>query len=505
MKGARRPAAALALILTAAFMVVLDFSIVNVALAAIERELHVGGTEVQWVITAYAVTFGGLLVLGGRLGDLIGRRRLFIAGLVVFSAASLAGGLAGSLAALVAARAVQGIGAAVVAPTALSLVTTSIAEGPARTRALGLYGATASVGFVAGLVLGGILVQLFDWRAVLFVNVPIGVAAAVLAPLLLPAVPAPRRRERLDVGGALLVTAALAAAVSGISNGPAVGWGAPVTLGTLAGALAGLVAFVAVERRHPRPLVRLGLFRLASLRTANLVSAFLGAWSAAEVLVMPLYFQLVLHRSALLTGLALAPQGIAGFLGSARGAGLLRRLGVHRYLALSATAAASGLVVLGAGVATRSYPVLLAGILLAGYGTGTGAFGSTVAATQGVAHGEQGVASGLVNMSRQVGAALGVAVAAGLIGTDMNAGASLSSDRLALFAAAIPALAAALVAARQMALPRSHGTFPDASSSPTYRRRALRSSPSVVDRAGRRQRASGHPADTFTVAERSAP
>lgn len=472
MTGARRPAAALALVLTAAFMVVLDFSIVNVALAAIERELHAGASEVQWVITAYAVTFGGLLVLGGRLGDLVGRRRLFVAGLVLFSAASLAGGLAGDLTVLVIARAVQGIGAAVVAPTALSLLTTSIAEGPARTRALGLYGATASVGFVAGLVLGGILVQLFDWRAVLYVNVPIGLVAAALSPLVLPAVPPATRRERLDLGGGVLITGALAAAVYGVSNGPAAGWGASGTIGALLGAIAGLAAFVAVERRHPQPLVRLGLLRLASLRNANLVTVLLGAWSAAEVLVMPLYLQLVLHRSALLTGLALAPQGLAGFLGSARGAGLLRRIGIRAYLALSAAAAAVGLAALAVALATRSYPVLLVGLLFTGYGTGTGAFGSTVAATQGIDHAEQGVASGLVNMSRQVGAALGVAVAAGLIGTSVAAGASLGSDRAALFAAAVPALLAALVAARGLPSRRPPGTGERLGPPPPPRRRA---------------------------------
>ncbi|MDQ1371077.1 MAG: hypothetical protein QOF20_3430, partial [Acidimicrobiaceae bacterium] len=229
----RRPGAALALILTAAFMVVLDFSIVNVALADIERALHVDATAVQWVITAYAITFGGLLVLGGRVGDLWGRRRMFVVGLVVFSVASLTGGLAGNLPMLVAARALQGVGAAIVAPAALSLITTSTPEGPRRTRALGFYGATASIGFVAGLVLGGVLLQFFDWRAVLWVNVPIGLAAALLTPIVLPA-PAPvTGRRRLDVEGALLVTGGVAAAVYAISAGPVSGWLSWQTVGAL--------------------------------------------------------------------------------------------------------------------------------------------------------------------------------------------------------------------------------------------------------------------------------
>jgi EmrB/QacA subfamily drug resistance transporter len=441
----RRPDAALGLILTVAFMVVLDFSIVNVALAAIERELHAGATSVQWVITAYAITFGGLLVLGGRMGDLWGRRRMFVVGLLLFSFASLLGGLAGDLGMLVAARALQGVGAAIVAPAALSLITTSVPEGPARTRALGYYGATASIGFVAGLVLGGVLVQFFDWRAVLWVNVPIGLAAALLTPLLVPAAAPAARRHRLDVGGALLVTGSVAAAVYGISEGPVAGWVSTRTVGMLLVAIVLGATFLVVERRHPAPLVRLGIARLALLRTANLYAVLLGAWSAGELLVVPLYLQLVLHYSPLLTGVAMAPQGVAGFLGATRGPGVVRRVGMKTFLVVSATAAAGGLLLLGLALASRSYPLLLTGLVLAGYGTSTGSFGATVAATQGVVDGEQGLAGGLINMSRQVGAALGVAVAAAVIGTGATSGASLTPDRAALMAtAAAGALAVVL-------------------------------------------------------------
>ena len=450
-RGGPRPSAALALILVVGFMVVLDFSIVNVALAAIERELHAGATAVQWVITAYAITFGGLLVLGGRLGDLFGRRRMFVAGLVLFSVASLAGGLAGNLGVLVAARAVQGVGAAILAPAALSLITTTTEEGPARTRALGLYGATASIGFVAGLVLGGLLVQFFDWRAVLWVNVPIGLAAAALAPLLIPPASPARRVARTDVGGALLVTAAIAAVVYGVSEGPISGWLSGRTLGALG--LAALLgwAFVAVERRHPAPLVRLGLLRLRPLRNANLMTVVIGAWSAGELLVLPLYLQLVLHYSPLLAGLAIAPQGVVGFLGAAQGARLLRRLGTRRFLALSAASATTGMALLGIFLAARSYPLLLAGFVFAGYGTATGAFGTTVLATQGVGNGEQGLAGGLVNMSRQVGAAVGVAVAAAIIGGGMAGGTAVGSDRAAVLTAAAAAALAVVLAARGLA------------------------------------------------------
>jgi EmrB/QacA subfamily drug resistance transporter len=444
----RRPDAALGLILTVAFMVVLDFSIVNVALAAIERELHADATSVQWVITAYAITFGGLLVLGGRMGDLWGRRRMFVLGLVLFSLASLLGGLASDLGTLVAARALQGVGAAIVAPAALSLITTSVPEGSARTRALGYYGATASIGFVAGLVLGGVLVQFFDWRAVLWVNVPIGLVAAMLTPFLVPA-PAPAaRRHRLDVCGALLVTGSVAAAVYGISEGPVSGWVSSRTVGLLLVAILLGGAFVAVERRHPAPLIRLGIARLALLRTANLYTVLLGAWSAGELLVVPLYFQLVLHYSALLTGIAIAPQGVAGFLGATRGPRLVRRVGMKAFLVVAGIAATSGLLLLGIALASHSYLLLVTGLVLAGYGTSTGAFGATVAATQGVVDGEQGLAGGLINMSRQVGAALGVAVAAAVIGTGATSGASLAPDRSALLVTAAAAALAVVLALR---------------------------------------------------------
>jgi EmrB/QacA subfamily drug resistance transporter len=442
---------ALGLILTVSFMVVLDFSIVNVALAAIERELHAGSTSVQWVITAYAITFGGLLVLGGRMGDLWGRRRMFVVGLVVFSLASLLGGLAGDLAILVTARAVQGIGAAIVAPAALSLITTSVPEGPARTRALGYYGATASIGYVAGLVLGGILVQYLDWRAVLWVNVPIGLGAAVLTPYLV-ARPAPTGGgRRLDVAGALLVTGSVAAAVYGISTAPVAGWVSGPTTVALALAVVLGAAFVAVERRHPTPLVRLGVFRLRALRTANLYTLMIGAWSAGELLVMSLYLQQGAHYSPLVTGLAIAPQGIAGFLGSSRGARVIRRIGLRSFLVVSAAAATGGLLLLGSVLGWHNYPLLLTGFVLVGYGTSTGAFGATVAATQGIGDAEQGLAGGLVNMSRQVGAAIGVAVVAAMIGSGTTSGVSVADDRAAVLAAAVGATVAIVIAGRGIA------------------------------------------------------
>jgi MFS family permease len=221
----------LALILLASFMVVLDFSIVNVALPSIQRELGLASSAVQWVITGYAITFGGLLILGGRTADLFGRRRMFVAGLLLFSAASLAGGLAHNLAILVASRAVQGAGAALVAPAALSLITTGFAEGPRRTRALGMYGATASVGFVAGQMLGGVLVQFASWRTVFLVNVPVGLLAALLAPALLAKSPRSAVKRHLDLSGAALITVAVAAVVFTVSQANALGWDSPAVFG----------------------------------------------------------------------------------------------------------------------------------------------------------------------------------------------------------------------------------------------------------------------------------
>ncbi len=457
--GAAHPAAALALILVVAFMVVLDFSIVNVALASIERELHAGATSVQWVITAYAITFGGLLVLGGRIGDLFGRRRMLVLGLVVFSISSLAGGLAHSIGVLIAARAVQGVGAAIVAPAALSLITTSVPEGHPRTRALGFYGATASIGFVAGLVLGGILVEFFDWRAVLWVNVPIGLISAALAPSLIPATKRAAKRPRLDVGGALLITAAIAAIVYTVSEGPINGWLSGKTVLYLIVAFALLAAFVAVEQRHPSPLVRLDILRIRQLAAANIFTIMLGAWSVGELLVMPLYLQLVLHYSPLATGFAMAPQGIIGFLGASRGARIVRRVGTHRYLMISGAAAAAGLGLLAGFVALRSYPLLVVGFMLAGYGTASGAFGATVAATQGITDSEQGLAGGLVNMSRQVGAAIGVALTAAIIGTGVTSGESVGLDRASVFVIAASALAAVLLVHRGLGEKASPSNF----------------------------------------------
>jgi MFS family permease len=473
---ATHPGVRLALILVAAFMVVLDFSIVNVALPSIERELHVSTAVAQWVVTGYAIAFGGLLILGGRAADLLGRRRMFIAGLVAFSLASLAGGLAQDPVLLIASRVVQGAGAAVVAPAALSLITTSFPEGPRRTRAIGLYGSISSVGFVAGQVLGGVLIEWTSWRSVFLVNVPVGLAAALLAPRIVgddrkaaraatrpasgatspdaraasPAAgvaPARGARGRLDARGAALITAAVALVVLGVSQGDVLGWTSPLVLGAFVAALAAAAGFVAAETRHPEPLVRPRLLLRPGLRNGSLIALLLGLWNGGEMLVLSLYLQQVLHFSPLATGLVIAPQGIAGFTAGMYAPRFAARIGVRRVLVLTGAVAAVGFGALNWLPSAGYSPVLLV-VMLVGFGTAGTSFGSLVIASRGMADHDQGLVGGVINTSRQLGAAIGAALLPALAESVRG---GVSGDRVAMLTAAAAALAAtavALVAAR---------------------------------------------------------
>jgi EmrB/QacA subfamily drug resistance transporter len=445
----RRRRLALALILTAAFMVVLDFSIVNVALASIEREFGFSASAVQWIVTGYAIAFGGLLILGGRAADMFGRRRMFMAGLAVFSAASLAGGLAHDPVLLVTSRVVQGAGAALIAPSALSLITTGFAEGPQRTRALGLYGATASVGFVAGQVLGGVLVQFTSWRSVFLVNVPVGVAALLLAPRLLGESRLAGQGRRLDVSGALLITGAIAALVFAVSQAYVLGWSSPAVLGALALATAAGAAFAAVERHHHEPLVPASLLRRPSLRKASTMNLLLGLWNAGELIVLSLYLQQVLHFSPLATGLAIAPQGVIGFAAGVFGARLARRVGIRRVLILTSAVATVGFLALTRLPTGGGYSPLLAAVMLVGFGTAGTAFGTMVTASAGVADGDQGLVGGVINTSRQVGAAIGAALLPAVAETVSHGSqAAAGGDRAAMLTAAVAAALATVVACR---------------------------------------------------------
>jgi EmrB/QacA subfamily drug resistance transporter len=443
----------LALILVAAFMVVLDFSIVNVALPSIERELHMPPNAVQWIVTGYAISFGGLLILGGRAADLLGRRRMFVIGLIAFALASLAGGLAQDPALLIAARVIQGAGAAIVAPAALSLITTSFPEGPQRTRAIGLYGAISSVGFVSGQVLGGVLVQFTSWRAVFLVNVPVGLAAAALAPAILGTAAKAKAKaagntHRLDVRGALLITTAVALVVFAVSQGVVLGWSSPLVIAAIAVAAAAALAFVKAETAHPEPLIRLALLHRPGLRNGSTLSFLLGLWNGGEMLIMSLYLQQVLHESPLFTGLAIAPQGVVGFTMGLLGPRLARRLGVKRLLVLTGAAAAAGFAVLTRLPAGGYSPVLLV-VMLIGLGTAGTAFGSVVLASRGMADSDQGLVGGMINTSRQIGAAVGAALlpaVAEAIGGGAGPNSGVIGDRAAMLAAGLAALAATAVA-----------------------------------------------------------
>ena len=444
----RRPLQ-LALILVAAFMVVLDFSIVNVALPSIERELHMPPNAVQWIITGYAIAFGGLLILGGRAADLLGRRRMFIVGLVAFSLASLAGGLAQDPALLIAARVIQGAGAAIVAPAALSLITTSFPEGPERTRAIGLYGAISSVGFVSGQVLGGVLVQFTSWRAVFLVNVPVGLLAAALAPAILgqaaKSKTISKTKSSLDLRGALLITSAVALLVFAVSQGVVLGWTSPLVIAAVLAAVAATLAFGMAEARHPAPLIRLSLLRRPSLRNGSTLSFLLGLWNGGEMLIMSLYLQQVLHESPLFTGLAIAPQGVVGFTAGVFGPRLAAKMGIRRLLILTGAATAVGFAVLTRLPAVGYSPILLI-VMLIGFGTAGTAFGSVVLASRGMADADQGLVGGMINTSRQIGAAVGAALLPAVAEAVSGGPAGVSGDRAAMLAAGLAAVAATAVA-----------------------------------------------------------
>ena len=451
---ASRPASAghrglaLPLILVAAFMVVLDFSIVNVSLTSIQRELGIAASTVQWVVTGYAIAFGGLLILGGRAADTFGRRRMFVAGLVLFSAASLAGGLAQDPVLLLASRVLQGAGAALVAPAALSLITTGFAEGPQRTRALGLYGATASMGFVSGQVLGGVLVDFTSWRSVFLVNVPVGVAAALLTPRFVAESRSASGGRALDVRGAVLITAAVALLVFAVSEGNTLGWASPAVIGTALLAVLAVIAFAVAEARHSQPLIPAGLLRVRGLRNGATMTLLLGIWNGGEMLVLSVYFQQVLHDSPLVSGLAIAPQGIIGLMAGLSGARLAARIGTRRLLVLTAAAAALGFLVLTHLPATGSYSPLLSSVVLVGFGSAGTAFGSMVIASRGMADRDQGLVGGVINTSRQIGAAVGAALLPAVAAAVSHRGgtADAAGDRMAMLAGMVAAALAVLVA-----------------------------------------------------------
>lgn len=402
---------ALAIVCAAFFITSLDVSIVTVALPSISRSLHFSPGGLQWVITAYAITFGGFLLLGGRFADLLGRRIIFMAGVAVFTAASLACGLAGSGSLLIAARVVQGVGAAFLSPAALSIVMTTFEEGAERNRALGIWGAMGGGGAAAGVLFGGILTHFLDWRWIFFVNIPVGVAVLALTlPIVGESRDEPEHRS-FDVLGATAVTGGLAALVYAVSEAPAHGWGATSTISWLVAAAVLLVFFVLWEARVRAPLMPLGIFRIRTVTGANAAALFLGVVTFANFFLLTLYVQNVLHYSALRTGVTFfATAGtLVAFAGLAQY--LATRFGARPVLAI-------GFVMLAAGmIAYTQIPVhgkfvsnLLPGYLLVGVGLALGFIAVSIAALEGVPKHLAGVASGLLNTSQQIGGAVGTAV-----------------------------------------------------------------------------------------------
>src|SRR3989440_827360 len=401
---------ALALIVTAQFMVILDVAIVNVALPSIKSDLGFSQENLQWVISAYAIMFGGALLLGGRLADLLGRRRLFISGLALFAASSLLCGLAWSEASLIAFRALQGLGGALLAPAALSLLMTRFAEGRERNLALGIYGAASGSGAAVGVLLGGVLTSYLSWSWIFFINVPVGIAAIALAPLLLQESRADVAERHFDFPGAASITAGLMLLVYAMTRATSDGWGSGSTLALLAGAAALVLAFVAIELRSPSPLLPLRIFRSRTLSAANAAMAIVGAVAFSEFFVLTLYLQDVLHYSAVMSGAAFAGFALAVVVLSNVAQVIVGRFGVRPTLT-------TGLLLSAVSVAwlTR-VPVdghyfwdLFPAFVLGGAGMGLSFVPVTIASLTGVERSDAGVASGLINTSRQIGGAIGIA------------------------------------------------------------------------------------------------
>jgi EmrB/QacA subfamily drug resistance transporter len=416
---------ALALIVTAQFMVILDVAIVNVALPSIKTDLDFSQANLQWVISAYAIMFGGVLLLGGRLADVLGRRRLFIGGLALFTASSLLCGLAWSETSLIGFRAVQGLGGALLAPAALSLLMTTFAEGRERNLALGIYGAASGSGAAVGVLLGGVLTSYLSWSWVFFINVPVGLAAIALAPVLLTAGARAAGRSHFDVPGAVSITAGLMLLVYATTRATSDGWTAPLTLALFGVSALLVAAFVAIELRSPAPLLPLRIFRSRTLTGANVAMAIVGSVAFSEFFLLTLYLQDVLHYSAMESGVAFSGFALAVVVVSNVAQVIVTRVGVRPTLA-------AGLLMSALSVAwlTR-LPVeghyfwdLFPAFVLGGAGMGLSFVPVTIASLSGVDRADAGVASGLINTSRQIGGAVGLAAVSAIAATSSSSFAS---------------------------------------------------------------------------------
>jgi len=456
------------------FMAVLDTSIVNIALPSMRHDLGLSADTQQWVVDGYLVAFGGFLLLAARASDLFGRRQVFQAGLVLFSLASLIGGLATDAPMLLVARAVQGIGAAALAPVSLSLITASHVNAPhhQRTRALSIWAAAGSSAAAAGMILGGVLTAELSWRWVFFVNVPIGVALlAASAAWLLPSRPGSGPRTRLDLPGVLTITLGTGLLVYGVSAASEYRWGSAVVIGALAGAAALLAVFILIERRASQPLIRLGIFRSRGVSVANLVMLCLGVLMTATIFFLSLYLQQVLGYSPLRAGAALLPMTAIMVVGAFACRALVPVLGTRTVTLAGALITVAGLAWLAFIPAAPAYLVHVLGpTVIFGAGLSLMILPATMSATAGLPHHEAGLASGLVSVARQIGGAIGVAalvaVASAATGSGSGAVAVVHGYRVALVIDATVAVLAALAALFLPAVGRSSSRAGGGAASP---------------------------------------
>jgi len=434
-------------------MLILDIAIVNVALPSMQRTLSLSAENIQWVVSGYALTFGGFLMLGGRLADVVGRRRMFVTGLVLFIGASMLGGFSQSGGMLIAARMIQGFGGALVSPAALSLLTTTFKEGPERNRALGIWSAMAAGGASAGLILGGLLTQELSWRFTLFVNVPLGLAAVVLSPVLAADAARQEANVSLDVPGAVSLTSGILALAYGVTEATGQGFASTKVLIALALSAALLIAFIVLEKRSSQPLVPGRMLRLRSVVAGNSVAALVSVVMIGAVFFNSLYLQEILGYSPIQAGLAWLPQTVLIMVVSSIGARIATKLGERTLIALGTLVLAAGMLLFLRTAPESDYvTVLIPAMLVTGIGVGLTFVSVTMAATAGVPDRDQGTASGLIGTAQQVGTAVGLAILVNIAGSvtrdslPQGAGAVIAGYHQAFVIAAAISFVAAIVA-----------------------------------------------------------
>jgi EmrB/QacA subfamily drug resistance transporter len=457
----RRRWLALAVIVAAQFMVVLDVAIVNVALPSIKTDLHFSQVNLQWVITAYSIFFGGALLLGGRLADRLGRRRLFVAALALFAVASLLSGLAWSEGSLIAFRALQGLGGALLSPAALALLMTTFSEGKERNLALGVWGAAAGSGGAAGVLLGGVLTSYLSWSWIFFINVPVGVFLIVVTPRLLRESRAEVQHRTFDVAGAVSITSGLMLLVYAMTRATQIGWGSAETITLLAAAAALVASFFVIELRSKAPLLPMRIFRLRTLAGSNLTSLLIGASIFSMFFLLTLYMQQVLHYSAIKTGIAYIALTFAIIAFSGVAQALTTRLGVRRVLPIGMLISAGALLLYTQlPVHGQYFWDIFPAFVLSGIGLAMSFVPVSIGGLTGVRQGDAGVASGLINTTQQIGGAIGLAAAATIsttftshyvsnhAGTSLQSGAALTHGfEIAFYVLAALSLLGAVAAA----------------------------------------------------------